>query len=101
MRMKLREAVSRLVREIEDGMLVEVSSKSERDRTKALLSTVKTDLAEPIRNCDRFSNSKDAYDEFRNVCYKTSCKECRYREYKTTCFVLWLFDDWAGDEALK
>ena len=101
MRMKLREAVSRLVREIEDGMLVEVSSKFECDLAKSLLADVKSELAEPIRNCDRFSNSKDAYDEFRNGCHKTSCKECRYRDYKTTCFVLWLFDDWAGDEALK
>lgn len=49
---KFREAVSRLVREIEDGMLVELSSKFEQDLAKSLLADVKTALAEPPRNCD-------------------------------------------------
>jgi hypothetical protein len=49
---KLKEAVSRLVREIEDGMLVEVSSKFECDLAKTLLVDVKSALAEPPRNCD-------------------------------------------------
>lgn len=49
---RLRGAVSRLVREIEDGMLVEVSSKFECDLAKTLLADIKTALAEPLRNCE-------------------------------------------------
>ena len=71
---KLRQAVSRLVREIEDGMLVEVSSKFECDLAKTLLVDVKSALAEPLRNCDRFKSEYD-YDKLHEAFVK-HCDSC-------------------------
>ena len=100
MRINLREELVK-IGHISSSAAESCNDKQTAQHLNDIITTVNSSLAEPIRNCDRFSNSKEAYDEFRNVCHKTSCKECRYRDYKTTCFVLWLFDDWAGDEALK
>ena len=84
---KLKEAVSRLVREIEDGMLIEVSSKFECDLAKTLLANVKSALAEPLRNCEVGTEEEQA-ERFYSFCKKFQsgiqgmcssecpCKEC-------------------------
>lgn len=64
---KLREAVCRLVREIEDGMLVEISSKFEQDLAKSLLADVKSALAKPLRNCD-VGDTEEQFARFKKWC---------------------------------
>lgn len=64
---KIREAVSRLVREIEDGMLVDVSSKFECDLAKTLLDDVKSVLAEPLKNCE-VGTVEEQTERFRKFC---------------------------------
>ena len=82
---KLREAVSRLVREIEDGMLVELSSKFEHDLAKSLLADVKSALVEPVRNCD-VGSEQEQQDRFREFCRHYESKgECGIGRYEAAC----------------
>lgn len=81
---KLRDAVSRLVREIEDGMLIELSGKFESDLAKSLLADVKTALATPRRNCDVGTVEEQMKRQHDTMCNTTkacpdsdwSCRKC-------------------------
>ena len=92
---KLREAVSRLVREIEDGMLVEVSSKFECDLAKTLLADVKSALALPRRNCD-VGTAEEQEERRKAFCDKyrvekggyRHCYKCPLRS-KNNCTLSW------------
>ena len=91
MSMKLREAVSRLVRESEDGMLVEVSSKFEFDLTKSILADVKAAIAEHPRNCD-VGTVKEQSERFGKFCrYPQKCNECKLytTELLYECVLSW------------
>lgn len=85
---KLREAVSRLVREIQDGMLVDVSSKFECDLAKTLLEDVKSALAEPRRNCD-VGSVREQDLRFDDFCNSHQCDKCPMKKILATCSLGW------------
>lgn len=97
MNSKLREAFSRLVREIEDGMLVELSSKFEHDLAKSLLAEVKSALAEPRRNCD-VGTAEEQAQRFLKFCKRnqspiqgmcsSSCP-CKHQPDMCHCYAAW------------
>lgn len=89
---KIRDTVSRLVREIEDGMLVELSSKFESDLAKTLLADLKSALAEPIRNCD-VGTPEEQSDRFLRFCAKyypcINCPAFYELNNDTACWSTW------------
>ena len=84
MNSKIREAVSRLVKEVEGEILPDISSATYYDFMNALLDDIKTALAEPLRNCDAFSKAEvlEVLDD---------------RSFSKEDTIEWLFDEAKGE----
>lgn len=59
-------------------------------------SAIDGEKPKTIRNCDRFATADDAaeaYDDFRKMCDKVSCSDCRFCNRGIPCVLSWLYEE--------
>jgi hypothetical protein len=85
---KLRKLVSRLVQEVEEEMLPEISSNSYSNSIRILLGDIKAALAEPLRNCD-VGTAEEQESRFIDFCHGHGCKSCQLFKIPGECEFHW------------
>ena len=62
------------------------------DKIYDLRSAIQLEKMKPVRNCDKYKIAKESRMAFSEMCNKTKCRECKFKDTSAiNCYSEWLY----------